>query len=73
MRRTKELREIAPIASAYQFEFAGLTSKGHYRWIHKPTGFSVVSVRSTGSYHSLKNTERDFKRRLRQFTENTNG
>ena len=73
MRKTKTLRAIEPIALAYQFEFAGVTGKGHYRWIHTPTGRSTTSVREDTSYHTLKNTERDFRRRHREFMETTNG
>lgn len=69
---TKMLRALKPIANAYDFEFAGTTAKGHFRWVHRPTGRSVVSVR-TGSYHALKNTERDFKKQAREIMETING
>lgn len=67
MRQTKALKVITPIASAYGLEFAGVTRKGHYRWVHPPTGRSYVSVSDTTSPHSLKNTERDMKRAVQEF------
>ena len=69
MRTSKSMKEITPIASAYDLRFDGFTSKGHLRWIHKPTGRSIVTVRNLTSYHSLKNTERSIKRFVREVTE----
>ena len=68
----KMLRALKPIATSYDFEFDGLTARGHFRWLHRPTGRLVVSVRS-GSYHAIKNTERDFRKQARTIMETTNG
>ncbi len=68
----KMLRALKPIASSYDFEYDGLTAGGHFRWVHRPSGRLVVSVR-TGSYHALKNTERDFKSQVRAAMETANG
>jgi hypothetical protein len=73
MRKSKVLRAIGEIALVYHFEFAGMTAKGHYRWVHKPTGRSVVSIRDDGSWRSIKNSERDFKRCTREIRESMDG
>lgn len=68
MRQTKAMQAIKPIATANNLEFDGFTSKGHMRWKHRPTGRVYISVKDTTSYHTLKNTERDMKRAVKEFT-----
>lgn len=72
-RTPKALRELMPIARAYQLEFVGVTGKGHYKWRHIPTGRTLNSVSSHTSWSSIKNTERDWRRRIQQFTGEANG
>lgn len=69
MRLTKSLKELGPLCSAYDLIFDGVTSKGHYRWKHGPTGRTVVTIRNMTSYHSLKNTERQIKRFVREVSD----
>ena len=66
-RTTKALRELMPLALEYDLELVGVTGKGHYRWRHTPTGRTLCTVSSHDSWHSMKNTERDFKRSIRKF------
>lgn len=69
MRLTKALKELTPIAAAYGLQFAGTTSKGHFKWLHPPTGRTYVSVSAITSFHSLKNTERQIRRFVREVTD----
>jgi hypothetical protein len=68
-RLTKTLKEMTPLCSAYDLRFDGVTSKGHYRWLHVPSGRTLTTVRDMTSYHSLKNTERQIKRFVREVSE----
>ena len=70
MRQTKMLKEIRPLCLAYDLHFDGVTRKGHYRWVHAPTGRTIITIRNLTSFRSLKNTERQIKRFLREVSEN---
>lgn len=63
----RSLRELASIAKKYQLTFHGMTTKGHYRWLHGPTGRILTSISTTkGNVRALNNAERTFKTRLRE-------
>lgn len=62
----KVKRELSVIAEKYGLKFHSTTPTGHYRWVHEPTGRTVISVSCIGNWRELKNTENRFRRKLMQ-------
>lgn len=68
MATPRALRELMSISSQYELDYVGQTKRGHYRWLHRPTGRTVVTVSHLTSYSALKNAERTIRLSIRNFT-----
>jgi hypothetical protein len=62
----KSQREIGDLAAEFNLEPLGVTSKGHLKFRHKPTGRIIVTVSSVGG-RVLANQRRDIKHCIRRF------
>lgn len=61
MPRSKVFRTIKQLADKYNFEFVGHTTKGHYKWRHRRSDRTFISVSNFTSFHALRNTEQTMR------------
>jgi hypothetical protein len=60
----KTRRELERLAKEFDLELLGYTARGHLRWLHRPTGKTVVTISNTKHHRALDNTRRTIKRML---------
>jgi hypothetical protein len=65
----KSRRALEAVLSKYDMVYEGKTSKGHLKWIHKPSGQRFFTVSSLGDFRLIKNVERTAKAVIRIFQE----
>jgi hypothetical protein len=68
----KARRELAELASEFNLEPLGFTSKAHLKWRHVPTGRTIVTVSGLQG-RVLQNQKRDIKQCIRRFLGEVNG
>jgi hypothetical protein len=61
---TKTRRELRRLAEEFNLEYLGYTQKGHYKWLHRPTGKMVVTISNLKHHRAIDNTRRTIKRTL---------
>jgi hypothetical protein len=66
---SRSIRALTPIAAKYDLIYSGMTSKGHLKWFHTPTGRTLTSIKELGEHRALANAERAFKTRIRHIEE----
>jgi len=62
----KSQREIQELATEFNLEYLGMTSKSHLRFRHRPSGRIIVTVSGLRG-RVLDNQRRDIKHCIRRF------
>jgi hypothetical protein len=62
----KVKRQLSEVGSAYNLVLVGKTRKGHLRWLHTPTGRTIVTISELGNHRAVDNVKRTMKHRVRE-------